>query len=179
MEYIGKMDPECIAICDAVNRIPGLRTTESCCGHGEHPFRVFFSIQNLQDLAPLLFYIDSCHIGFNWNCKSRTDCAMQPAYFFLESEVMGQKAYDQANEIADAINDFMDDGYIDWKKDWYGDPEQPKEERIVAVVKEIREQDCGAWLKDCISGISTCNQGTKQRFALAHLLGKLYRIAGV
>lgn len=41
-KYDDRMDPECVALCDVLNTLPGIRTFESCCGHGEHPFIVFF-----------------------------------------------------------------------------------------------------------------------------------------
>jgi len=38
------MDPECIKICTALNELPGIRTFESCCGHGEHGFWIWFEV---------------------------------------------------------------------------------------------------------------------------------------
>lgn len=41
-----RIDPECIKICTALNELPGIRTFESCCGHGEHGFWVWFEVTN-------------------------------------------------------------------------------------------------------------------------------------
>lgn len=108
MTYPGDMDPECVALCDAINRIPGLRTTESCCGHGDSPFRVFFAVDDPKRFPVLLYYLDPCHVGFRWPCLVRTDCGMSPAYYYIESGVKGQEAYDQANEIAQCIHEQLD-----------------------------------------------------------------------
>ena len=35
------MDEECIALCVAMNKLPGISTIESCCGHGKYPYRDF------------------------------------------------------------------------------------------------------------------------------------------
>src|SRR5574337_2080209 len=100
--YDGNMDVECIAICDAINRIPGLHTTESCCGHGKERFRIFLDIENLNVLSKLLFWCYPRHIGFRWNC-------MIEAYdrnkicIWIESESLGEVAYREAETIAKAL----------------------------------------------------------------------------
>ena len=42
MKYDDNMDKECIALCNAINKIPGLRTIESCCGHDEREYRIWW-----------------------------------------------------------------------------------------------------------------------------------------
>ena len=56
------MDPECVKLCEAINHIPGLRTYESCCGHGERPFYIWFTlrtVKGLRNLAHLLYWLDA------------------------------------------------------------------------------------------------------------------------
>ncbi len=118
MKYDDYMDPECVALCDAINRVPGVCTNESCCGHGRGTFRVFFQSTDLRTLAILLYYVDSCHMGFRWDCTVHTDCAMRPASYYIQSEAKGKVAYEQANTIAEKINDFMDNEFDAWWKDW-------------------------------------------------------------
>jgi len=38
------MDKPCLALCAAMNQLPGIQTTESCCGHGTEPFRIWFRV---------------------------------------------------------------------------------------------------------------------------------------
>ena len=64
MTYDDAMDSECIALCDAINAVPGLCTTSSCCGHGRRPFRVSFQCIDLTHLPILLYYVESCHARF-------------------------------------------------------------------------------------------------------------------
>jgi hypothetical protein len=104
-----EMDKECVDLCKAINALPGIKTRESCCGHGKEPFRIWLSISDLTYLPILLYYLDPCHVGFRWSCKVRTDCAMQPAYFFIESEEAGSVAYSQAGLIAAEIGYFLGD----------------------------------------------------------------------
>jgi hypothetical protein len=53
--YPATMDPECIPLCDALNALPGIRTTESCCGHGEDPHRIWFDADKIESLRPILW----------------------------------------------------------------------------------------------------------------------------
>ncbi len=100
--YDGRMDIECIAICDAVNQIPGLRTVESCCGHGKDKFRVFFDVDDLSALPRLLYYCYFRHIGFRWNCFVET-FDKEKVNFYIESESIGEKAYFESKKIAHAL----------------------------------------------------------------------------
>ena len=54
VKYDDRMDPECIALCDALNSLPGIRTYESCCGHGRYEFMVFFWAKEVENLGPIL-----------------------------------------------------------------------------------------------------------------------------
>jgi hypothetical protein len=112
-----KMDPECVKLCAAINKIPGLQTVESCCGHGKDEFKIWFVTKGkgyvgLRNLPTLLYYLVPCHVGFLWICRVRTDCAMSPVLFVLESEDKGKEAYRQANVIADKILNYLDGGIM-------------------------------------------------------------------
>lgn len=107
MKYPDNMDKECIKLCDAINRIEGLRTVESCCGHGKDNFRIWFIVKNQEHLPALLYYCDSCHVGFDWDCTVSTDCGMSPVIFRLQSRVMGIEAYEQSETIALEIENFL------------------------------------------------------------------------
>ncbi len=51
-----QMDQECIKLCDTINKFEGIRTVESCCGHGEHNYRIWFIANDLKYLAPVIYY---------------------------------------------------------------------------------------------------------------------------
>lgn len=94
------IDPECVSICESLNAMPGIRTTSSCCGHGKHPFRVFFVAETLEALPLPAYWLGGCHCGFcGWNLIAYTDCGMCPIRFVVEGPV-GAEAYQQAKEIA-------------------------------------------------------------------------------
>lgn len=52
-------------------------------------------------------------------------------------------------------------------------------EEIMKAIKDIRESDCGAWLKDCRTGLFSCADGREKRYELSRLLDALYRAAKV
>ena len=52
------MDKEVIDLCKALNKLPGISTVESCCGHEKHPFRIFFIAETLDNLPPVAYFLD-------------------------------------------------------------------------------------------------------------------------
>jgi hypothetical protein len=100
--YDGLMDAECVALCDALNHLDGIRTTESCCGHGERPYWICFVADSLEALPQLLYWFDQCHTFPGWCVVAQTDCAMSPATFRIEGP-SGGSGYDQAEKIAALI----------------------------------------------------------------------------
>jgi len=57
-------DKEMIPLCDALNSIPGVFTTESCSGHGKRVAKVWISINYIEDLNSFLWA--GCHRWWNW-----------------------------------------------------------------------------------------------------------------
>ena len=108
--YEAGVDKEVVELVIQMNRFEGIRTMDSCCGHGEHGVWIFFLADSLESLPSLLFYVDSCHNGCpGWQVIARTDCSMAPTSFLLESTNVGQTAYDEAEKIAGYMRDYLDD----------------------------------------------------------------------
>lgn len=79
------MDPECLDLCRALNRAPGIETIESCCGHGRSPYHIWFKAKNMKSLPLVLWAFDLCHCGIpGWYVLAKTDCAMSPVVFMVE-----------------------------------------------------------------------------------------------
>lgn len=98
------LDVEVVRLVEALNCIPGVRTIESCCGHGERTFKIWLKVDRLTTLPRVAYWLDKCHCGISgWSLIARTDCAMQPVTFLIESTSVGAKAYEEANIIADKI----------------------------------------------------------------------------
>lgn len=79
LPYTGRMDRECVALCNALNALKGITTFESCCGHGDQPFLVWFFATEVQLSAPILRALDH-----QWRITlSHVDCPYRVA-FLLE-----------------------------------------------------------------------------------------------
>ena len=95
------MDTECIELCRAMNKVPGIRTIESCCGHGKTPYHIWFKANRLTSLPALLYWFMGCHCGFyGWKVQATTDCGCSPVTFMLEGPV---GAFKEAEDIAKLI----------------------------------------------------------------------------
>lgn len=89
LDYDDHMDPEMIDLCNAMNSIPGIRTTQSCCGHGEGPAEVYFEA----DSPAGLFYLSRAvsrrywEYGVLWTIMI-PDCSdIRPVPYFLLTSV--------------------------------------------------------------------------------------------
>src|SRR3990167_1196303 len=95
-EFQGEMDAEVVSLCRAINLIPGLRTYESCCGHGQFPFQIWLKAESLEPLRHLAYWLELCHCGFSgWRLVVTTDCSRRPVTFRVEGPV-GPEGYQQA-----------------------------------------------------------------------------------
>ena len=99
----GKMDTECVRLCKAMNLIHGIHTFESCCGHGNSEYHIWFVADTLKALPNLLYWLDCCHSGCTgWRVIAQTDCGRSPVTFMVEGTV-GEQAYREADEMAALI----------------------------------------------------------------------------
>lgn len=100
------IDPEVVPLCRALNRIPGVKTFESCCGHGKETFSVWFYTRSWGALKWIAYSSAGCHSGYyGWRLIAMTDCCPQPILFKLESDCNGYQAYVGANAIAEVLNE--------------------------------------------------------------------------
>jgi hypothetical protein len=115
MKYPDDMDKECIRLCDAMNRFPGIMTYESCCGHGKKEMGICFLVTGhyKKDLPPILYHFDRCHTGVSgWRVEVHTDCAMDGVRLSALSESVGEKAYKEADKIAECMEGFLAENEI-------------------------------------------------------------------
>ena len=54
MEIPEDLDAACVSLFKAMNQLPGIITTESCCGHGRGPFHIWFTMDPTQIGADVL-----------------------------------------------------------------------------------------------------------------------------
>lgn len=114
-EYPKGMDAEVIDLCNAINSLPNLRTNESCWGHGDMPFQIWFELtpakatQGYQNQG--LFFITRCvdrrYWGRDWSISLEVGDVIHkdnvlPTLFLLSSnKSKGKKALKEARELFD------------------------------------------------------------------------------
>jgi hypothetical protein len=103
------MDPECLALCDAINAIPGLKTHSSCSGHGKEPFRIWFCAETVRSLFILVRHLDTRYgAPVGWTCQVEdTDLVEEPVVFMVERQYDGPQIYGEADRISGLIQDFL------------------------------------------------------------------------
>lgn len=105
------IDPEVVRLCDAINRVPGLSTTESCCGHGVSSFEVYFQCDDTRQVWPLARSISPRYAGVPWVLEIR-DCPDIPepcSFVFHSGSRVGVHAYEMADDIASRIDSCVSD----------------------------------------------------------------------
>jgi hypothetical protein len=108
--YDGKMDKECVPLCNAINTIPGLVTDSSCSGHNKGPLHIWFHVSDLALIANLNMIarvIDRRYGGPTpcWECLL-VNCDTHPISFLLKSANKGAKAYEESLIIVSNIQHY-------------------------------------------------------------------------
>jgi hypothetical protein len=67
-----RLDREVIGLVLALNSYVGIRTCESCSGHGDHPFWVEFLAHSPESLAEVLWWFRKS-LGMSWRVFAKTD----------------------------------------------------------------------------------------------------------
>lgn len=68
LKAAGHIDIECIPICDALNALPGIKTRQSCSGHGDDQacYSIVFEAASVDSIKPLFEIIDP---GWGYNAE--------------------------------------------------------------------------------------------------------------
>lgn len=103
------IDMPCIPLCDAINQVKGLRTTSSCCGHGENCLDVWFDADTIRALHPIAAVVHRwAHQGWALTAQY-TDLTHRPVVFRLASGDKGVPAFEQAEAVAASIRQMLAD----------------------------------------------------------------------
>lgn len=91
------MDEQCIDLCVTLNRLPGVTTFESCCGHNKYTFRVWFRCTNISTISRLGRCIEKNYSDGNWRIFVDS-CDINPiGVFCIETkEVLDNKTLNES-----------------------------------------------------------------------------------
>ena len=109
-----KMDDEVRDLCDAMNALPGIKTTNSCCGHGAGQFSIFFEVTAETGLFFLTRCVDRRYwkYGYLWGIELSVGDRYEPekgrprpvAYHLHSGPIVGEDAYAQAQDLVRNMN---------------------------------------------------------------------------
>lgn len=80
------VDCECVSICNTLNRFPDVETYESCSGHGENPFSVWFKCSNIDTLSRLGRAVSRNYSDGNWEIVLDTTDTRPRGCFWLRAK---------------------------------------------------------------------------------------------
>lgn len=114
-DYVGKMDAECLPLCDALNEWPSIETMYSCCGHGEEPFCIGIHVEDYSFL-PVLHELVVFELEFNWSISLGYSQGEFDTFFtfFIKSTSMGEEAYKESLQLAEALHNYWTEERWDW-----------------------------------------------------------------
>ena len=98
MKMPDDMDAECVPICEAMNRLPGIETTESCQGHGHHGMWIFFRAETVEALRPILTTLPE----HSWSVKALWHNGSDTIGFWLKGP--SGLSLMSAGQIGDALS---------------------------------------------------------------------------
>ena len=109
-EYDGKMDKECLSLSDALNLYPGIETSESCCGHGVHHYRIWFKAESLLALATLLYVFDlrDYRLQGRWLVEASYSNSEIPVYYIMTGPRFISDNYQSAYALANLLAGMVD-----------------------------------------------------------------------
>jgi hypothetical protein len=104
------LDPECLQLCLALNRLDDIQTTCSCCGHGKQKFSVWFQVSNLNSKSILLLSKLLCGYKyfFQFDLQIHHNDTFETIGFCIKSKTTDVKSFILANQLAQTINDYVD-----------------------------------------------------------------------
>ena len=91
------MDPECIPMFHALNKLPGVVTTESCCGHLKDRYSFWFHCTDIGTLSRLARCVDRNYSDGKWELVLDS-CDTNPVGFFWLRSKEPFKTVEEMNE---------------------------------------------------------------------------------
>lgn len=109
------MDEVVIELCDAMNALPGIETSDSCCGHSSSSLMIFFSSISEEGLFFLTRCVDRRYwkYGYLWGIDLSVgdlwkEGKPRPITYRLHSgPIVGEDAYEQAKDLIRNMNEHL------------------------------------------------------------------------
>jgi hypothetical protein len=100
------VDKECQELVAAIDAVPGIKTRESCCEHGQAHFWIWFQIDSGEYFTRLLRCIDGNKHHHKWRVVVKA--GKDRPHYHLEGP-RGEPAYEEALELAAIVRSEFSD----------------------------------------------------------------------
>lgn len=110
LEIINEIDTECLPLVKALNNIPGIHTTESCCGHNNEAFIIFACAVDIASLYILGRHFDRNYCTAGWTVRLVVNDKVEDIIHrvsFMVHRLASPTTYQESYTIARAINSFL------------------------------------------------------------------------
>lgn len=107
-----EFDKECVTLCNTLNKMNGLNTTESCCGHLKDRFMIFFKCDNFSTLAKISRSINRNYSDGKWELLVNDSDIKPCCRFWLRSK----EPFKTESEMNESVNRLIDNLSY-WQKD--------------------------------------------------------------
>lgn len=109
------MDKQCIELCRVLNQLPGIETYESCEGHGQHPYWIFFRCTDLGTLSRLGRVVARNYSDNNWEIVIDSSDTDPYGCFWLRTKsiLTDKKLQESLKQLIDSIYYWFDDDNFD------------------------------------------------------------------
>lgn len=108
------IDAECVDLCNCLNSLPTVMTTESCCGHCKRPFWVWFRCDSIPVLTRLGRAVSHNYSDGIWEIVVDTNDVYPYGFFWLRSKITFTNEMDMKESVIDLIkniNYWFDDKF--------------------------------------------------------------------
>ena len=112
------IDEQCLELCDILNRLPFVETRESCAGHGNHPFWVFFKCTNLGVIARLGRAVARNYSDNNWEIVVDSSDTDPYGMFWLRTKriLNDNELNESLKQLIENINYWFSDEFDEYFK---------------------------------------------------------------
>ena len=101
--YDDFMDKECIALCDKLNSLSDIETTESCCGHCKQPYMIFFNCYDFIRLGKLFRCVNRNYSDGKWRIEV-DGSDTQPCNQFM---LISKEPFNSTEEMMQSVNELI------------------------------------------------------------------------
>lgn len=116
------IDEECIDLCTLLNQLPEVETFESCCGHCEYRYAIWFFCDSIDVLTRLGRATERNYSDGKWEVVVDSTDTHPYGVFWLRSK----EPFESYAEMNESVN-YLIDNIIYWFKDEFDEYFKKKE----------------------------------------------------